>query len=135
VLDSTGRTDPDPVRTTCVVYTAHTLRPAGCDEISLENTMSRYVLFLAIGFMTLSACATTPEPGNPPMTTSCNADAARVVIGKTASADVVEQARVAAGARTARVLEPGQMVTMEFMEGRLNIDVDSNNVITNVRCG
>lgn len=48
---------------------------------------------------------------------------------------MVERARVAAGARTARVLKPGQMVTMEYLPGRLNIDVDERNVITNLRCG
>lgn len=65
----------------------------------------------------------------------CNADAARPAIGKIATAEVVEQARVAAGAEVARTLKPGQMVTMEFRAGRLNIDVDADNRITNVRCG
>ncbi len=50
-------------------------------------------------------------------------------------ADVVEKARMAAGAEIARTLKPGQMVTMEYHASRLNIDVDANNVITNVRCG
>ncbi len=66
---------------------------------------------------------------------SCNADAARSYVGQAASADVVEQARTAASAQVARLLKPGQMVTMEFRAGRLNIDVDDRNVITNVRCG
>ena len=35
----------------------------------------------------------------------------------------------------ARVLKPGQMVTMEYAEGRLNIDVDAGNVVINLRCG
>jgi hypothetical protein len=65
----------------------------------------------------------------------CNADAARSAIGKIATAEVVEQARVAANAEGARTLKPGQMVTMEFRAGRLNIDVDADNRITNVRCG
>lgn len=66
---------------------------------------------------------------------SCNADAARSIVGQTASADVVEQARTAAGADTARTLKPGQATTMEFKGDRLNIDVDANNKVTNVRCG
>ena len=32
-------------------------------------------------------------------------------------------------------IKPGMMVTMEYRAGRLNIDVDEANVITNVRCG
>lgn len=58
-----------------------------------------------------------------------------MVVGQPATPANVERARTLAGARTARVLKPGQMVTMEFIEGRLNIDVDDKNVITNVRCG
>lgn len=66
---------------------------------------------------------------------ACNAEAAKSFVGKTADATVVEQARTAAGAQMVRALKPGQMVTMEFRAGRLNLDVDANNVITNVRCG
>ena len=56
-------------------------------------------------------------------------------MGKVATPTVVEQARRDAGAEVARVLKPGQMVTMEYRAGRLNIDVDEKNVIKNVRCG
>ncbi len=67
--------------------------------------------------------------------TGCNADAARGVVGQVASTQVIEQARTAAGAETARTLAPGQAVTMEFNGNRLNLDVDAGNTITNVRCG
>jgi hypothetical protein len=72
----------------------------------------------------------------PPQTVSCNADAAKpAAMGKVATAAVLEQARIDAGARMSRVLKPGQMVTMEYAEGRLNVDVDASNVIINLRCG
>ena len=48
---------------------------------------------------------------------------------------MISRTRKDAGARMARVLKPGQMVTMEYAEGRLNIDVDARNVIINLRCG
>ena len=66
---------------------------------------------------------------------TCDAAAAQAFVGKVATAEVVEQARAAAGARTARTLAPGQMVTMDYRAGRLNLDVDDGNVITGVRCG
>ena len=110
--------------------------------------MVRLVLsFAAILSASVAACATTESSGTtasastPPSTSApteapgCNADAARGVVGQTASADVVEKARMAAGAEIARTLKPGQMVTMEYHASRLNIDVDANNVVTNVRCG
>lgn len=95
----------------------------------------------ALAVVALGACASQANPPQmsrplPPEELTCNADAAKAAaLGKAASADVVERARTDAGARNARVLKPGQMVTMEYQEGRLNIDVDDHNVITNLRCG
>jgi hypothetical protein len=103
--------------------------------------MARTVLpFVALLTVSLSACAGPPAGvrtggPNPPLPDRCNADQARALVGKRASDEVVEQARVAAGAELVRVLKPGQMVTMEFREGRLNLLVDGGNVITDVRCG
>ena len=71
----------------------------------------------------------------PPTRRTCNADAAAGHVGSEATPAVVSAAQRDAGASTARVLKPGQMVTMEYIEGRLNIDVDANNVITGIRCG
>src|SRR5690606_22076298 len=74
-------------------------------------------------------------PGSDEAVEQCDADAARGVIGQAATAEVVEQARQAAGAELVRTLSPGQMVTMEYHFSRLNLDVDEANVITGVRCG
>ena len=97
------------------------------------------LLTVALGVTTLSACTASPplmSDPTPSPSAGCDAAAAKpAAIGKVATASVVEQARVDAGARMARVLKPGQMVTMENAEGRLNIDVDAGNVNTNLRCG
>ena len=105
-------------------------------------TSSRIALAAgALALAALTACASQAKPPQmsrpmPPEVMTCDADAAKhAALGKTASADVVERARSQAGAKSARVLKPGQMVTMEFQESRLNIDVDDNNVITHLRCG
>lgn len=74
-------------------------------------------------------------PGSDDSLVRCNPDAARSAIGKQATAEVVEQARVAAGADVARTLAPGQMVTMEFHNSRLNLSVDGGNVVVDVSCG
>ena len=91
--------------------------------------------------LSLSACA-SPVPPNaktggplPPQRDPCTADAAKALIGREATGEVVEQARRAAHADVARVLKPGTMVTMEYRSGRLNIDVDEGNVIVALRCG
>lgn len=89
--------------------------------------------------------AAAPDPGTtagedatmvpPDERSQCDVDAAAAAIGQTASADVVEQARKDAGAKTARVLRPGQIVTMEYLAGRLNVHVDDANVVTELTCG
>lgn len=84
--------------------------------------------------------AATPDPGTATMVppderSQCDAEAAASAVGQAASADVVERARTAAGAKTARVLRPGQIVTMEYLAGRLNVHVDDANVVTKLTCG
>lgn len=95
--------------------------------------------FLPLGLIALAACTTPPTPpppvANAPISDQCNANAARGHVGKVATEATVNAARRDAGARIARTLKPGQMVTMEYIEGRLNIDVDAANVIIGVRCG
>ncbi|ATE74093.1 hypothetical protein CNO08_23670 [Lysobacter capsici] len=57
------------------------------------------------------------------------------LVGKTADAATVERARTQAGGHTVRVLKPGQAITKEYMDGRVNVHVDENNVIVDVGCG
>lgn len=77
---------------------------------------------------------TSPMPP-PPAGTACNAQGAQFAIGKSPGASVVEEARQRSGSYMARVLRPGQMVTMEFNAQRLNLDLNAAGVITGVRCG
>lgn len=115
----------------------------------------RPVLPLAILMLSLAACApardvagdlppadaaeppAVADPAEPrdAFTGTCDAKAAQSLVGRVATADIAEQARAASGANGVRVLKPGQMVTMEYRAGRLNLDVDKDNVITAVRCG
>ena len=108
--------------------------------------------------LALSACATTEESGSSGANSaadaeataattapaaaetsnsaaSCNAEAVRSLVGLPATSAAIEQARSAAAADSVRTLKPGQATTMEFNGNRLNVDVDTNNIVTNVRCG
>ena len=100
-------------------------------------TATRNTITLAIAFSwSLSACMTaSPMGGTSPTEDRCNAELAKSAMGREASTQVVEQARVDARAHVARVLRPGQVVTMEFRAGRLNVDVDERNTVTGLRCG
>lgn len=89
---------------------------------------------------TLAGCAAPLPPSGgpapaPPTVGGCQAEPAQSVVGQVATASVVEEARQRAGARSARVIRPGQVVTMEFDATRLNLDVDAQSRVVRVRCG
>jgi hypothetical protein len=99
---------------------------------------------LAFAAVVLTACSTNPAPPMtapaPPSSTdpspaSCNHEPAQVMLGQPATPANVERARTLAGARIARVIKPGMMVTMEYIEGRLNIYVDEKDLMTQIRRG
>ncbi|WCT75207.1 I78 family peptidase inhibitor [Sphingomonas naphthae] len=82
--------------------------------------------------LSLSACVT---PRAAPPAGACNAAKAQGFVGNAASEALAEDARKAAGAQTVRILTPGQIVTMEFRAGRLNVNVDESGHVSAIRCG
>lgn len=72
--------------------------------------------------------------GNASGGTCRNADFNRFV-GKAGTGALAEEAREAAGAATVRWLRPGQAVTMEFRDDRLNIELNAANRVVALRCG
>jgi hypothetical protein len=89
----------------------------------------------------LAGCATVPAaeaedvPAQGSKTPLCDSTKARGLIGRTVDAAVRSEARRLTGAAAVRVIGPGDMVTMEYREDRLNIDVDSRNKAVGFRCG
>jgi len=66
---------------------------------------------------------------------TCDHGKAAWAVGQPADGDILERARLDAGAEVARFLRPGQAVTMEFSARRLNLDVDAAHTVTAARCG
>ncbi|HYG06802.1 MAG TPA: I78 family peptidase inhibitor [Stenotrophomonas sp.] len=115
-------------------------------------------LLLAASLLSLAACSPQPDeqeavtaqaqreaadaatpsaetaPEAPPIGT-CDATQLQSLVGQPLTDAITAQARTDAKAADVRVLEPGQMVTMEFKGDRLNLEVDEKRVITSVRCG
>ena len=103
--------------------------------------------------LALAACSSTPptesassstpaeSPAMPSTTTppmlaeDCKAEPAQQFVGKVASAEVAENARIASDSKTVRVIKPGMAVTMDYRGDRLNINVDAANKIASVNCG
>ena len=84
---------------------------------------------------TAATPAPAPVAGVEPPVPACDASQAEALVGQPVSDALAEQAREDAGAERVRVLTPGQMVTMDFDEERLNIEVDAAGTITALRCG
>lgn len=104
--------------------------------MALKIILTGAAAWLLVGCTTPSPpSAGTGAAPSGPTAGVCNAQGAQFAVGKTAGASVVEQARQRSGSYMARVLRPGQMVTMEFNAQRLNLDVDGAGVVTRVRCG
>ena len=101
------------------------------------------LLLAAGGAVLMAGCAapsSAPAPAPTPVASAlpvyqCNADGAKFAVGQPLTPQLEAAARSRAGAGTVRVLRPGDVATMEFNGGRLNLDVDARSRVTGVRCG
>jgi hypothetical protein len=90
-----------------------------------------------------AACATAmPEDGGanptapaPEAPGSCNAEAVRDLVGRPNSAELGVDAQRRSGARTVRVIRPGDAVTMDYRVDRLNIELDADGKVARFNCG
>ena len=88
----------------------------------------------ALTALAVAACApVAPLPGVP--TGECSARGLGDLVGRYATSALVNRAKRRAGASVARVLRPGQVVTMEYLNGRLNVNVDGKNRVKSFTCG
>lgn len=76
-----------------------------------------------------------PRPDPPPPTGTCVAERAQWAIGRPASRELLERARVDATASVARFIRPDEAITMEFSPARLNLYLDERDVVRGVICG
>jgi len=92
------------------------------------------IVAFALTIFAVAACApVAPLPGVP--TGECSASGLGNLVGVAATPSLVNRAKRRAGASVARVLKPGQIVTMEYLNGRLNVNVDDRNRVKSFSCG
>jgi hypothetical protein len=84
---------------------------------------------LVTGCMTASAAQ--PVEAAPPTEQTCNADPAKRFIGQRFDAAALQQA---SGANQVRRVNPGEAISMLFMNGRLTVYVDEKGVVTSLSC-
>ncbi len=79
----------------------------------------------------LAACnLALPEPPPTAAPTACGAPALQGLVGQDAAV-----LRAMTFAVQVRIIRPGDMVTEDYSEQRLNIEVDANEKISRVYCG
>jgi hypothetical protein len=87
---------------------------------------------------TLAACvnpnaASLNAAGPAPQ--SCDAGPAHTVFGRSITPALEQEALQVTGARTVRLLRPGQAITREYDRDRLNLQLNSDNVAVRAYCG
>ncbi|WP_129792900.1 I78 family peptidase inhibitor [Sphingosinicella sp. CPCC 101087] len=89
------------------------------------------------------ACTTVPPggtPGEPPAGGgdsgfTCSAEGLQDLAGQPATSELGAEALRRSGARTLRWIRPGDAVTMDFRQDRLNVRLDSQNRVEAFDCG
>lgn len=80
-----------------------------------------------------AGCATTPPAEA--VGARCDAAKGQKLIGRSRSAKTATEALRLSGARTLRWIAPGQMVTMDYRQDRLNLRIDPAGKVVKADCG
>jgi hypothetical protein len=65
----------------------------------------------------------------------CDAGPAQRYVGRPGEAGAIQGARHASGAKTVRVVRPGEMMTMDYRADRMTVTVDKHGMIERIACG
>lgn len=65
----------------------------------------------------------------------CNADTSQGLIGQPWTKKMQSRLRERSHAFKVRVVRPGEMVTMDFVDNRVTVTLDERNHITKIACG
>ena len=97
--------------------------------------MSLRPLSTLVVLLGLAACASQPATDAVASGGTCNAEPAQSHVGKPASDANLQAAFKASGAKAMRSIKPGQAVTMDYREDRVNIYQDASGNIERISCG
>ena len=86
-----------------------------------------------IALAALAAIACTTAPDQP--AGRCDASGLNDLVGRQGTAALGAEAQRRSGARALRMIRPGDAVTMDYREDRLNIRLDSAGRVESLSCG
>ena len=95
---------------------------------------------LAAGALLMNmACAAVPPEDEPREVGAsgyrCDASGLADLVGRAATSELGGDALRRSGARTLRWIRPGDVVTMDYREDRLNVHLDGQNRVERFNCG
>ncbi|AHL75951.1 hypothetical protein CH92_12955 [Stutzerimonas stutzeri] len=98
---------------------------------------SRLIAVMWCGSILLGCQSSPSEQAQAPQnaTNRCTASAIEKLVGEQATPALLDQARRESGASVARILRPGDVVTLEYNAGRLNLMTDDALKIQQINCG
>lgn len=98
--------------------------------------MTRAIVLVAL---LTGGCMTINDPYSqeaaPSVAGSCDATRITPLVGKPVTAPNIEEAKRLTGAKTVRTIRPGDIVTMDYREDRLNLRLDGKDMIEGASCG
>lgn len=100
-----------------------------------EGDWSRLAVPVLVLVASVAACSVMPpaDAGTPVAT--CRFEGATPLIGRAASADIVEQARRYSGSESVRLVMPGEPVPQIQQLDRLTLFLDDRSLIAQAACG
>lgn len=100
-----------------------------------EGDWTRLLVPVAVLLASVAACSVMPPAGASARAPVCQPHGADEVLGRAASASIVEQAREASGSQSVRLVMPGEREPQVEQLDRLNLFLDAGSVIQRATCG
>ena len=106
--------------------------------------MFKQIAFGLASALWLNACATGPAPEDAPRPPSmnepgqsgaCDLSGVQAYVGRTYSDALRQTLATQSDAEDVRVIEPGEGFTLDYRQTRLNIYLDEEGRISDLRCG
>ncbi len=97
-------------------------------KTAIKFKSAALVGMVMLGFGALEASASQPVEG------VCHTDFPLTKMMHTTTPEFLEEIRQLSNSNVVRVLKPGQVITYEYSQNRLNVHVDENNVMTSYSC-
>jgi hypothetical protein len=90
---------------------------------------------LVVAVLALAGCTPVEMRGDNHAPRECHNEPLKRFVGRPGDAGAIEAARRASGARSVRVMRPGESMTMDFRADRLTVVVDEHRIIARASCG